>query len=489
MVYQHFKLSNLWFLNIFNTQLSLFSVFSESFLLRIRAILVNFALSHNQMSINHSMERLYHYLWKYRMLGTRLRLPDGRRVEVIDPGIPNNGSGPDFFNSKIRIIGAEEWAGNVEIHVKASDWFRHGHDKDTAYDSIILHVVASSDCKVTRRDGSVIPQVEVILPPELYSTYSRLHTDLDAIRCEQNLCTLPKLTVTDWLETLTVERIQARASNVMRIFALTDNDWQQTCFVILARAMGFGLNGDPFELTALSLPLRIMARHSDNPLQLEALLFGQAGMLDTSKHILDEYYQLLCREYYFLARKYGLKPIHSDMWKYARTRPQNMPHRRLAMLARACKGGFTMLRTLLGCKGDSQLLTQLFDWELEGYWATHQSFDTEESAVTTRLSTASIRLLMINAVAPLYYAYGMHIGNPDMAELALELLESLPPEQNTVIRRWQAAGLSVKSAATSQALLHLRREYCERRNCMRCRFSHQLLRSIITESNKATVYS
>ncbi len=435
------------------------------------------------------MERLYHYLWKYRMFGSRLRLPDGRRVEVIDPGTPNNDAGPDFFNSKINIIGAEEWAGNVEIHIKASDWFRHGHDKDIAYDSIILHVVASSDCKIKRRDGSIIPQVEVILPPKLYSTYSRLHTDLDAVRCEHSLHTLPPLTVTDWLETLAIERIQTRASNVMRIFALTGNDWQQTCFVILARAMGFGLNGDPFELTALSLPLRIMARHSDNPLQLEALLFGQAALLDTSKHILDEYYQLLCREYYFLARKYGLRPIRSDMCKYARTRPQNMPHRRLAMLAKACEGGFALLRTLLDCKGDPELLTPLFDWKLEGYWASHQSFDSEESQVPARLSTASIRLLMINAVAPLYYAYGMHIGNPDMAECALDLLDALPPEQNTIIRRWQTVGMPVKSAATSQALLQLRREYCDKRNCMRCRFSHQLLRSIITESNNSTIYS
>lgn len=435
------------------------------------------------------MERLYHHLWKYRMFGRRLRLADGRRVEVIDPGLPNNGAGPDFFNSKIRIADGEEWAGNVEIHVKASDWFRHGHDKDTAYDSIILHVVAASDCRVNRRDGSVIPQVEVILPPELYSAYSRLHTDLDAVRCEHGLRTLPQLTVIDWLESLAIERLQARASNVMRIFALTGNDWQQTCFVILARAMGFGLNGDPFELTALSLPLRIMARHSDNPLQLEALLFGQAGMLDTSQHILDDRYQLLCREYYFLARKYGLKPLRCDMWKYARTRPQNMPHRRLAMLARACEGGFSMLRTLLDCKGDPELLTPLFGWKLEGYWATHQSFDTDESSAPAKLSQASIRLLMINAVAPLYYAYGMHIGNPDMAELALDLLEALPPEQNTIIRRWQAAGLSVKSAATSQALLQLRREYCDKRNCMRCRFSHQLLRTIITESDKASIYS
>ncbi|MDE5796946.1 MAG: DUF2851 family protein [Muribaculaceae bacterium] len=435
------------------------------------------------------MERLYHYLWKYRMFGSRLRLPDGRHIEVIDPGIPNNGAGPDFFNSKIHIVGAEEWAGNVEIHIKASDWFRHGHDKDMAYDSIILHVVASADCKVTRRDGSVIPQVEVVMPPDLYSAYSRLHTELDAVRCEQHLCTLSPLTITDWLESLVIERVQTRASNVMRIFALTGNDWQQTCFVLLARAMGFGLNGDPFELTALSLPLRFMARHSDNPIQLEALLFGQAGMLDTSKHILDERYQLLCREYYFLARKYGLKPIRSDMWKYARTRPQNMPHRRLAMLARACEGGFAMLRTLLDCKGNPDLLVPLFGWTLEGYWSTHHSFDTEESAASVRLSMASIRLLMINAVAPLYYAYGMYIGNPDMAESAIDLLEALPPEQNTIIRRWQAAGITVKSAATSQALLQLRREYCDRRDCMRCRFSHQLLRSIITKSDKAPIYS
>lgn len=426
------------------------------------------------------MERLYHHLWKYRMFGSRLRLPGGECVEVIDPGLPNNGAGPDFFNAKVR-HGGTEWAGNIEIHVKASDWFRHGHDHDPAYDTIILHVVGSSDARVRRSDGSLIPQVEVALPPKLYSTYSQLSTDLDAVRCETRLRELEQLTVTDWLESLLVERLQARAAKVMRIFQATGCDWQQTCFVMLARAMGFGLNGDPFELTALSLPLRIVAHHCDNAFQLEALLFGQAGMLDTSQHILDERYQLLCREYYFLARKYGLRPIRPDMWKYARTRPQNMPHRRLAMLAKACEGGFALLRPLLDARGDVDTLARMLDWQLEGYWARHQSFDTDETSSPARLSMPSRHLLMINAVAPLCYAYARHNDLPELADTALDLLAALPPERNSIITRWASAGITARDAAMSQALMQLRREYCDRRDCLRCRFSHRLMLNILCE--------
>lgn len=434
------------------------------------------------------MEVLYHHLWRYRMFGQRLCLTDGRQVEVIDPGLPNKGAGPDFFNSKIRVDG-EMWAGNIEIHVKASDWYRHGHDKDATYDTIILHVVASADRKVCRRDGSPIPQAEVPLPPDLYSEYNRLHTDLEEIRCAHRLASLPPLAVSDWLATLAVERLQARAANVLRILSLTGNDWQQTCFVVLARALGFGLNGDPFERTAMSLPLRIVAHHSDNPMQLEALLFGQAGMLDSSQHIFDERYQLLCREYYFLARKYGLRPIDGTAWKQARTRPQNMPHRRLAMLASVCRGGFSMLRPILDARGDTERLATIFDWKLEGYWASHQSFDTELTTAPARLSTASRHLLMINAAAPITYAYGSTTGEPEISGYALDLLEKLPPERNTVTRRWQTAGLEARNAAMSQALMQLRREYCDRRDCMRCRFGHQLLRHVMNEADQKPCYS
>lgn len=408
------------------------------------------------------------------MFGRTLRECGGAEIAVVDPGRLNTDAGPDFFNSKIKVDGTE-WAGNVEIHVKASDWIRHGHQNDPAYDSIILHVVGVSDRRIHRSDGSLIPQVEVTMPEGFFRTYSSLESDLYAIRCARQLPDISALTITDWLESLSVERIQNKAARVMEVFHNCGNDWQQTCFVILARALGFGLNGDPFEMLARSVPLRILHHHSDNPLQLQAILFGQAAMLDSSCHIFDEYYQLLCREYYFLARKYGLRPMRGALWKYARTRPQNFPHRRIAFLAKACENGFSLLSAILSAKDDEEKLREIFAWKLEGYWHSHFSFDVEAKASADTLSRSSVTLLIINVVAPLIYAYGARIGDPDLAEKALDLLSSLPPENNGIIRDWEQYGLRADDALRSQALLHLRKEYCDPRKCLFCRFGHSLL--------------
>ena len=425
------------------------------------------------------MERMYQFLWKSGMFGRKLRECGGGEVEVIDPGHLNPDAGPDFFNSKIRIDGVE-WAGNVEIHVKASDWNRHGHQNDVAYDNIILHVVAVSDIRIRRRDGSFIPQVEMTLPEDFFRTYASLSAEIEGVKCGAGLEGISALTKTDWLETLAVERLQVKAERVNGILSTTVNDWEQTCFIILARALGFGLNGDPFELLARSLPLKFLHHHSDNPYQIEALLFGQAAMLDSSLHIFDEYYQHLCREYYFLARKYGLRPMRPGLWKYARTRPNNFPHRRIAFLAKACEGGFSLFSKIIAAGGDEEGSRGLFKWKLDGYWQDHFSFDVEARSVPATLSGMSLTLLLINVVAPLLYAYGARRGDPDFAERGISLLEKLPAESNSIIRQWSHYGLEADSAWRSQALLHLKREYCDARKCLYCRFGNNLLRRAAT---------
>lgn len=412
------------------------------------------------------------------MFGKTLRDADGACIEVIDPGNLNTDSGPDFFNAKIKANGIE-WVGNIEIHVKASDWIRHGHDTDPAYDSIILHVVNISDRRIHRQDGSLIPQVEITIPQDFLATYASLTEAPGSVKCGASIPTLTQLTVTDWLESLSIERLQTKAEKVKGILSLTANDWEQTCFVMVARALGFGLNGDPFEMLARSIPLRILHHHSDNPLQLQALLFGQAAMLDSSLHIFDEYYQLLCREYFFLARKYNLRPMRPGLWKYARTRPQNFPHRRIAMLAKACEGGFSLFSKILSNAGDSDKLRELFRWQLAGYWHTHFSFDVEANSISDTLSEPSISLIIINAVAPLLYAYGASRGNPDLAEHGLDLLSALPAENNTIIRLWEQLGIKADNALRSQALIHLRKEYCDTRKCLSCRWGHSLLRKTL----------
>lgn len=421
------------------------------------------------------MEKLYQYLWKSRMYGRHLCDEDGADVLVIDPGKLNTDSGPDFFNSKVR-IGETEWAGNVEIHVKASDWYRHGHQSDPAYENVILHVVGVSDKRVIRLDGKTIPQVTVTLPEDFFRTYSELSSGTSDIRCASFLHRLSAIEMTDWLESLSIERMQSKSGRVLETHRATGGDWEQTAFIILARALGFGLNGEPFEMLARSLPLKTLHHHSDNPLQLQALLFGQAAMLDSSLHIFDEYYQLLCREYYFLARKYGLRPMRPGLWKYARTRPQNFPHRRMALLAEACRGGFSLFSALRESIADEERLREAFAWKLDGYWHEHFSFDVEAKAASDSLSRASVTLLLINVAAPLVYAFASTIGDADMAEKATDLLTSLPAESNVITRLWKQIGIDAGDALRSQALIHLRKEYCDVGKCLFCRFGHQALR-------------
>ena len=425
------------------------------------------------------MEMLYQYLWKHRMMGREFVTVQGEPVVIVSPGRLNRDSGPDFSGARVR-IGATEWTGNVEIHVKASDWRRHHHDSDPAYDSVILHVVSVSDTRIRRRDGSEIPQMVATFPESFFRMYARLADRIADVACDGLLGSLPPLVVTDWVSTLAVERMQMKASRILDTWRAVGCDWERACFIALARALGFGLSSDPVEQLARSVPLTVTMHHSDNPLQLEALLFGQAGMLDPSLHIFDEYYQTLCREYFFLARKYGLRPMRREVWKYSRTRPQNFPHRRIALLARALRGGFRMLALLLAEAArpgfDDDAVRPLLSLDLDGYWLSHSGFDTECRPGPKALSPASVSLLIINFVAPLLYSYGSAHGDPDLAEKGLDLWDLLPAESNAIVRRWAASGISCRRASESQAVIQLRKEYCDRDRCLDCRLGHALLR-------------
>lgn len=411
------------------------------------------------------------------MLGLPLTLMSGERVRVIDPGILNRDSGPDFFNAKVK-IDDKTWAGNIEIHMKASDWHRHGHDSDPAYDNVILHVVAINDTFVLRQDGSEIPQMCVTLPENFYKTFAYLTSSMPEIRCASRLSQIDKMRRTDWLEALTIERMQQKASRIEEILHKHNGDWNTACFMTLARGLGFGLNSLPFEMLAGSINLNHLRRHTDNILQMEAIFFGQAGLLDPMQHTDDMRYQLMCREYQFLARKYTLHPIPKTSWKFARTRPQNLPYRRIALLAKAMSETPDLLNKIIMTGGDEDKLRELFQWHVDSYWSRRLTFggDGQTEANPPMLSDSSINILMINVVAPLLYAYALLHSDLDLKESAINLLLTLPPERNAITKGWQQLGFTPKDAAGSQALIHLRKEYCDRHECLHCRFGNLLLR-------------
>lgn len=422
------------------------------------------------------MERLMQYIWQHRLWPSEdMSTVDGERVQVIDPGRLNTDSGPDFFNAKIR-IGRDMWAGDVEIHVNASDWHRHRHDGDPAYESVILHVVGRDDTQIKRHDGRVIPQMRMPCAPDFSQSYNRLVENASSFRlpCENEIKSMPPVKIHSWLDSLAFERLYRKSERIETLLKESSGDWESACYVTMARGLGFGLNSEPFERLALATPLRILHKHCDSQLSMEAMLFGQSGLLDNAKDD-DAYVGLLKREYAFLANKFSLKKPVQLGWKMSRMRPPNFPHRRIAFLAALLFGGFRLMSRIASATSLEDA-RKLFAVELTGYWASHYTFGSAmESHTPTALGRPSVDTLIINVVVPMLYAYGCAVDNAGLTNLATSMLQGLGPEQNSVVRLFKEHGIECDDAFTSQALIQLRREYCETKKCLFCRIGHQYL--------------
>jgi len=420
------------------------------------------------------VEQLMQYIWQHRLWRSEdMTTNDGRHVRILDPGLLNTDAGPDFFNAKVEIDG-QLWVGNVEIHVRASDWKRHGHDHDNAYNNVVLHVVDKDDAPVYRSNGERIPQLVLQVSPLFNENYGKLVNSRQQLPCAEIIGQVPSITVTEWIERLAFERLHGKVQRVRDMLQLYNGSWEDVCYVTLARNFGFGINNDAFERLARRTPLRLLHKHSDSLLQIEALLFGQAGMLDPTATGTDAYYQHLCSEYAFLANKFSLTPMEHEAWKMFRIRPQNFPYRRIAMLAHYIEGSFRLMSDILDANGEKEL-RKLFQVELSGYWSNHYSFGKPNEKPTPALSNTSIDIVLINTVAPLYYAYGEITGSYALTDRAISLLESLKPERNSIVNTFEAAGINCDSALASQALIELRHSYCDARKCIYCKIGHRLL--------------
>ena len=420
------------------------------------------------------METLMQYVWKPRLWRAEDMVTNtGKKVRVVDPGLLNTDAGPDFFNAKIEIDG-HMWVGNVEMHYRATDWKRHHHDSDKAYDSVILHVVAKDDAPVRRTNGELIPQLVLEVSPQFNADYASLVGATIEVPCATKIKQVPHLTIVEWVEGLAFERLHGKVERIHQLLDSFNGSWEDVCYVTLARNFGFGINNDAFERLARRTPLRLLGKHSDSVLQIEALLFGQAGMLDAQKPGMDSYYNQLCTEYAFLSNKFQLTPMEKESWKLFRIRPQNFPYRRIAMLAQFIEGGFRMMNRILEAEGEKEMRA-LFEMELSGYWTKHYTFGKPNERATATLSRSSIDIILINTVAPLLYAYGELTGNYEMTDKAIKLLEDLRAESNSIVSHFVAYGIDCPDALTSQALVQLKREYCDARKCIYCKIGHHLL--------------
>ena len=404
-----------------------------------------------------------------------LQTTTGEPVEVIDAGLPNMNAGPDFFNAKLK-IGGTLWVGNIEVHTLASDWMRHGHDKDAAYDNVILHVAETVDCEVFRANGVPVPQLQLPCPDPVRQRYDELsHAEIYP-PCYSILSSLPKLTVHSWLSALHVERFEQKARVIAARLERCNNHWEDVFFITLARNFGFGLNGDAFEAWASRLPFRAIDKHRDNLFQVEAFFFGQAGLLDEELPDVDEYYRKLQKEFRYLQHKFELSvPMTATQWRFLRLRPGNFPHVRLAQLANLYYKERSLFSRIM--EADTlEAVRKLLTVTTSPYWEEHFNFRKVSSSRGKQVGKNAQNLIIINTVIPFLYAYGLHKADELLCERATGFLESLKAEDNHIIRHWSGAGLPVSTAADSQALLQLQKEYCDKKDCLRCRFGFEYLR-------------
>ena len=418
-----------------------------------------------------------------------LETTDGRRVEVIDPGLHNRNSGPDFFNAKVKIDGTL-WVGNIEIHDKSSDWYLHGHDSDTHYDNVVLHVVGVADRPVQTSSGIFVPQMVLPVPQSVHDNYAELlHTDAYP-PCYRIIPSLTRLTIHSWMAALQTERLEQKTIAIEQRARQAGGSWEDAFFITLARNYGFGINGEAFEDWARHIPLQAVGKHRDDLFQIEAIFMGQAGLLELSavpqryqQDALNEgYFAKLRNEYQFLAHKFSLQPMDVKLWRFLRLRPQNFPHIRIAQLANLYYQRRASLSALVDCT-DMAAMAELLQTQVTPYWETHYTFGSESVKNKKHLSPASINLLIINTCIPMLFAYGRHSMKEVLCDRAFDFLELLKAEQNYIIRMWQECGLDVKTAGDSQALIQLKREYCDKRECLRCRIGYEYLKRPLTPTN------
>lgn len=430
------------------------------------------------------MEELLHYVWKHKLFPVApLTTTDGQSVEVVDTGLHNHNAGPDFFNAKVK-IGGVLWVGNVELHVKASDWFAHGHDRDPRYDNVVLHVVSIPDATARTHHGDTPPQLVLRVPDGVRTHYQELLSTDEYPPCYAIIPSLSSITVCSWLSALATERLEQKTESIVGRVKACEESWEAAHFVTLARNFGFGVNGDAFELWARSIPLGDMAHHRDDLFQVEAFFLGQAGLLDLAAMPeryreaagRDDYFLRLRNEYQYLSHKFSLRPIDGHLWRFLRLRPQNFPTIRIVQLARLYHEGRAGLSRLTDCATVRQA-EELLATCVTPYWETHYLFGAESKRSGKHLSSASLTLLVINTVIPMLFAYGRHKGDEKLCDRAFAFLESLRAEHNHIVEMWQKVGLPVRTAADSQALIQLKRAYCDRKDCLRCRFGYEYLKN------------
>lgn len=421
-------------------------------------------------------EELLHYIWKYRLFyNSELKTTTRETIQIISVGSHNLNSGSDFFNAKIR-IGNQLWAGNVEIHIKSSDWYAHRHENDSNYDNVILHVVWEHDTEVFNSENTEIPTLELkaLVSKDLLESYHQLFSKPKKwINCENDISKVDSFIVNNWLERLFFERIEQKSQEVVEILNATKYSWEEVIFRLLTKNFGLRINSTAFFEMANALNLTTIRKVSQNQLGLEALFFGQLGMLSIQSE--EPYFNQLKSEYAYLCRKFKLSEQVILKAEYFRLRPSNFPTIRISQLASLIHFRPNFFTKLMSFKKMDQFY-DFFKIGTSKFWETHYTFDKESKKSSKKLSKSFIDLLVINTILPVKFMYLKHLGKSDYSEI-LGLIKELKPEKNGIIDRFKVINIPVNNAFDSQALLELKNNYCTKQKCLQCAIGNDLIRN------------
>lgn len=420
-------------------------------------------------------ENLLHFLWKLKLFSVKkLKSTNGEIIHIISNGIHNLNTGPDFLNAKIEIEN-QVWAGNVEIHINSSDWYKHNHEADKNYDAVILHIVWEHDVEIFRNNNAKIVTLELknYISKAVLNSYNQLFSkNKKWINCENDIQFIDSFIFENWLERLYFERLEQKSSSIQEILITNNNNWEATLFMLLAKSFGLKVNGDAFLNFANSFDFSIVRKVSNNVEQLEALFLGQAGLLSNKYESI--YFEKLNREYEYLKVKFKLTPILGGQVQFFRLRPNNFPTIRLSQLAFLYSKYQNLFSKIIEI--DSlELFYSLFKVSTFPFWETHFTFDKESKKSTKKLTKSFIDLILINTIIPLKFVYLKNLGKNEYSSL-FAILENIKPEKNSIISRYNDLNIESPNAFKTQALLQLKNEYCSKQLCLQCAIGKTILK-------------
>ncbi|PWA08574.1 DUF2851 family protein [Flavobacterium laiguense] len=420
-------------------------------------------------------EDFLHYLWKFKKFDTlNLKTSNQEEITISNVGQYLELAGPDFFNAQIT-IGSQKWAGNVEIHLKSSDWYVHHHEKDAGYENVILHVVWEHDSEIYRSNNTEIPVLELknYVGTTTVNNYQKLLSPKSWIFCEKQLKEIPKFALINWQERLFFERLERKSKPILELLESTNNDWEAVLFCLLAKNFGLNTNGEIFLKIAQSIPFSVIRKECFEVENLEALLFGSSGLLDVEKE--DNYFKDLKFRYYYLLHKYQIEKSCIEPVQFFKHRPDNFPTIRLSQLANLYHKQQNLFSKISDLNS-LEAIYEVFSVSVAPYWQTHYQFDKESPKKKKALSQSFLDLIVLNTIIPLQFAYAKSQGK-EISEDLINILNDVEPEKNSIIDKFSSFGLKAKSAFETQSLLQLKNEYCNKSKCLECAIGMELLKS------------